>query len=97
MTPIMKQVILACSIVLAIACNQNNKPAEKTHAPMPEPPAMAEAATSDKWPDPVCRMPYDTSYKEWAVYQKDTVHFCSITCKEIFQKAPEKYMAKLKK
>lgn len=93
----MKQLILTCSVLLALACNQNSKPAETKDAPMPEVPATTETVVSDKLPDPVCQMPYDTSYKEWTVYQKDTIHFCSITCKEVFLKAPDKYMAKLKK
>ncbi|GAA0526959.1 YHS domain-containing protein [Chitinophaga japonensis] len=46
--------------------------------------------------DPVCEMPYDTSYQEWSVYKGDTVYFCSPTCKGVFDKNPEKYAANLK-
>ncbi|MGO4611040.1 YHS domain-containing protein [Variovorax sp. 2RAF20] len=31
------------------------------------------------------------------MYKGDTLHFCSVTCKGVFEKAPEKYMAKLGK
>lgn len=46
--------------------------------------------------DPICEMPYDTSYVEYSVYKGDTVHFCSPTCKGVFDKNPEKYAANLK-
>ncbi|HEU4553259.1 MAG TPA: YHS domain-containing protein [Chitinophaga sp.] len=49
-----------------------------------------------KMGDPVCQMPYDTSYVEWSVYKGDTVHFCSPTCKGVFDKTPGKYAANLK-
>jgi YHS domain-containing protein len=46
--------------------------------------------------DPICEMPYDTSYAEYSVYKGHTVHFCSPTCKSVFDKNPEKYAANLK-
>jgi YHS domain-containing protein len=91
----MKHIFIIGSALFIFACNQAPKPAEKQE--MPAAKEAPVAAVSDKLPDPVCRMPYDTSYKEWTVYQQDTIHFCSVTCKEVFAKAPEKYMAKLKK
>jgi YHS domain-containing protein len=86
----MKYLLLFCSAILLFSCQQNNAPKEQ------QAPAAAEtqapvAAVSNKLPDPVCEMPYDTSYKA------DTLHFCSATCKGVFEKAPEKYMAKLGK
>ncbi|RFM35889.1 YHS domain-containing protein [Chitinophaga silvisoli] len=45
--------------------------------------------------DPVCGMPYDTMFHEFSVYKNDTVHFCSPTCKRVFDKNPEKFAAKL--
>ncbi|CAL1521625.1 YHS domain-containing protein [Chitinophaga sp. MM2321] len=93
----MKLFILACSTLFIFACNQSSKPTDAQDTPMPEAPAPEQAVVSDKWPDPVCRMPYDTSYKEWTVYQSDTIHFCSTTCKGVFEKNPEKFMARLKK
>ncbi|SFO30078.1 YHS domain-containing protein [Chitinophaga sp. YR627] len=63
------------------------QPAE--HAP------AENAVVAGKLPDPVCGMPYDTMYKEWSVYKTDTLHFCSPTCKRVFEKNPEKYAAKL--
>ncbi|KAA2245794.1 YHS domain-containing protein [Chitinophaga agrisoli] len=46
--------------------------------------------------DPVCQMPYDTSYHEFSVYKGDTVNFCSPTCKGVFDKNPDKYAVNLK-
>lgn len=57
--------------------------------------AITTASVSGKPGDPVCEMPYDTSYHEFSVYKGDTIHFCSVTCKEVFDKNPEKYAAKL--
>ncbi|WP_202928953.1 YHS domain-containing protein [Chitinophaga agri] len=65
----------------------STQPAE--HAP------AENAVVAGKLPDPVCGMPYDTMYKEWSVYKTDTVHFCSPTCKRVFDKNPEKYAGKL--
>ncbi|WP_218162151.1 YHS domain-containing protein [Chitinophaga sp. CF118] len=65
------------------------KPAEQTPAPIQDP------LIAGKLPDPVCQMPYDTMYHEWSVYKKDTLHFCSPTCKRVFDKNPEKYASKL--
>lgn len=64
------------------------KPAEQAPAPIQE-------SAITKPGDPVCGMPYDAAYKEWSVYKKDTIHFCSPTCKGVFDKNPEKYAAKL--
>ncbi|MBW8685599.1 YHS domain-containing protein [Chitinophaga rhizophila] len=63
------------------------QPAEHTPA--------ENAVVAGKLPDPVCGMPYDTMYKEWSVYKTDTIHFCSPTCKRVFDKNPEKYAGKL--
>jgi YHS domain-containing protein len=67
--------------------SDTTQPAETTPAQGP--------AVAGKLPDPVCGMPYDTMYKEWSVYQNDTLHFCSPTCKRVFDKNPEKYAGKL--
>ncbi len=90
----MKFIFITCSALFLFACAQKQAPAENTTAPAAETPA---AVAVNKLPDPVCEMPYDTSYKEWTVYKTDTLHFCSATCKSVFEKAPEKYMAKLGK
>ncbi|WP_291912829.1 YHS domain-containing protein [Chitinophaga sp. CB10] len=91
----MKYVLVAAALFV-MSCAQQAKPAETatTGATTPE---TKTAAVSGKLPDPVCEMPYDTSYQEWTVYKNDTLHFCSSTCKEVFLKAPDKYMAKLGK
>ena len=95
----MKYIFITCSALFLFACAQQNKPAENNNTPA-APATATEKPVADangKLPDPVCEMPYDTAYKEWAVYKGDTVHFCSVTCKGVFEKAPEKYMAKLGK
>lgn len=95
----MKHIFVIGSALFLFACAQQNKPAENNTMPA-TPAAATEKLTADangKLPDPVCEMPYDTSYKEWTVYKGDTLHFCSPTCKGVFEKAPEKYMAKLGK
>ncbi|MGO4289615.1 YHS domain-containing protein [Chitinophaga sp. RAB17] len=95
----MKYIFFIGSALFLFACAQQNKPAENNAMPA-TPAATTEKPVADangKLPDPVCEMPYDTSYKEWAVYKGDTLHFCSVTCKGVFEKAPEKYMAKLGK
>ncbi|SHK99457.1 YHS domain-containing protein [Chitinophaga jiangningensis] len=91
----MKYVLVAAALFM-MSCAQQSKPAETTGTATAEP-AATTAAVTDKLPDPVCEMPYDTSYQEWTVYKTDTLHFCSSTCKEVFLKAPDKYMAKLGK
>ena len=58
--------------------------------------ATTAVAANGKPGDPVCEMPYDTSYHEFSVYKGDTVYFCSTTCKGVFDKNPEKYAANLK-
>ncbi|MEC5148313.1 YHS domain-containing protein [Chitinophaga sp. 212800010-3] len=95
----MKHIFIACSAIFLFACAQQQKPAatDSTAMQTPAPAKNQLTAINGKLPDPVCEMPYDTTYKEWAVYKGDTVHFCSTTCKGVFEKAPEKYMAKLGK
>lgn len=84
------------------ACNQpsTEKAAAKADSSMSTVTQPAEDTTAlqpiaGKLGDPVCGMPYDTTYHEFSVYKNDTVHFCSPTCKRVFDKNPEKYAAKL--
>ncbi|MDR6565692.1 YHS domain-containing protein [Chitinophaga ginsengisegetis] len=93
----MKYIFITCSTLFLFACAQKQAPAENAGTPAPAAAETPAVVASNKLPDPVCEMPYDTSYKEWAVYKTDTLHFCSTTCKGVFEKAPEKYMAKLGK
>lgn len=93
---------ISCTLLLAAlmtACgNSGTKPAHDSGASTPQPAEHApaqDAVIAGKLPDPVCGMPYDTMYKEWSVYQNDTIHFCSPTCKRVFDKNPEKYAGKL--
>ncbi|MFY0252595.1 YHS domain-containing protein [Chitinophaga sp. 30R24] len=90
----MRYLFITCNAIFLFACAQQPKPADTSAE------KAATAATTvvnGMLPDPVCEMPYDTSYNEWTVYKGDTLHFCSPTCKSVFEKAPEKYMAKLNK
>jgi len=94
----MTKVIYICLLAgLMAACNEApKKPVPEAVKPAeqaPEP--VHEAAIAGKFPDAVCGMPYDTSYHEWSVYKKDTLRFCSPTCKRVFDKNPEKYASKL--
>jgi len=85
---------LCYSILLAgilTACGANTTQQEQVAGGQ-----EATAVASSKPGDPVCEMPYDTAYQEWSVYKGDTVHFCSPTCKGVFDKNPEKYAANLK-
>ncbi len=99
----MKQLLnISYTLLLAAfmtACgNSGTKPAGDSDAVTTQPADQEPAkdpAIAGKLPDPVCGMPYDTMYKEWSVYQNDTVHFCSPTCKRVFDKNPEKYAGKL--
>jgi YHS domain-containing protein len=88
---------IALSLALLAACAQRG--AEQQQQAAGDTAAMAAtpatAPMAGKLPDPVCGMDYDTSYHEWSVYKGDTVHFCSPTCKEVFDKNPEKWAAKL--
>lgn len=84
------------------ACNQHSseKAASKADSAMSTVTQPAEDTTAlqpiaGKLGDPVCGMPYDTMFHEFSVYKKDTVHFCSPTCKRVFDKNPEKFAAKL--
>jgi YHS domain-containing protein len=84
---------------LMTACgNSGTKQAVGTDAVTTQPAEHTPAentVVAGKLPDPVCGMPYDTMYKEWSVYKTDTIHFCSPTCKRVFDKNPEKHAGKL--
>lgn len=80
-------------LVALIACSG---PSGQQAATTQEDTAVTAVAANGKPGDPVCEMPYDTSYQEYSVFKGDTVFFCSTTCKGVFDKNPEKYAAKLK-
>jgi YHS domain-containing protein len=95
-------VIVSLAAGAFFACNQpsTEKAAAKADSAMSTVTQPAEDTTAllpiaGKLGDPVCGMPYDTTYHESSVYKNDTVHFCSPTCKRVFDKNPEKYAAKL--
>ena len=102
----MKQLTIISACLLAAVFAACNQPASK-HAAAADStitavtdttsakPSEEMAAVAGKYPDPVCGMPYDTMFHEWSVYKKDTLHFCSPTCKRVFDKNPEKFAAKL--
>jgi YHS domain-containing protein len=41
--------------------------------------------------DPVCKMPISKGAKDVSVYKGKQVGFCSIVCKEMFDKNPKQY------
>jgi YHS domain-containing protein len=103
-------VLLAASMMAACNNGDSSKSTKdtvKTSADMPAtPPEENAPVTTGKDTtsaaggfvqkmDPVCGMPFDTSFHEWAVYKKDTIRFCSPTCKRIYEKNPAKFVAKL--
>ena len=77
------------------ACGAPSGQQSATTADTTDTTTTTTVAANGKPGDPVCEMPYDTSYHEFSVYKGDTVHFCSVTCKGVFDKNPEKYAAKL--
>jgi YHS domain-containing protein len=100
----MKQIIhigvfIGLLTLVMAACSDTPKKAPAlenvTVKPAEQAPAPIQKAIAGKFPDAVCGMPYDTTYHEWSVYKKDTLHFCSPTCKRVFDKNPEKYASKL--
>jgi YHS domain-containing protein len=44
--------------------------------------------------DPVCGMNVNEKSKFKVVYKNETYYFCSLICKEEFEKNPEKYLKK---
>ncbi len=44
--------------------------------------------------DPICKMHVEKDAKHSSIYQGKKVNFCSIVCKEMFDKNPEKYAVK---
>lgn len=86
---------LACLLAACGAGSTKHSAPEDTTTAMAPAATATDAAVAGKLGDPVCGMPYDTAYKEWSVYKTDTVHFCSPTCKGVFDKNPAKYAAKL--
>jgi YHS domain-containing protein len=90
----MMRTLYVCLLTgLLAACNEAPKKEVPAAKPASEP--THEAVIADKYPDAVCGMPYDTAYHEWSVYKKDTLYFCSPTCKRVFDKNPEKFASKL--
>ena len=55
-----------------------------------------QESVSKKKTDPICDMKKEKNWKEFSVYQNDTVWFCSEVCRKIFLKKPEKYLSKSK-
>ncbi len=44
--------------------------------------------------DPVCRMLVEEKTAFTSTYQGKTYYFCSLDCKEIFEKCPEQFIGK---
>ena len=95
----MKKLLYVMAFAGALtACGSSNT-SHQEQTPMAaqqEDTAAVSLIVNGKMGDPVCGMPYDTSYHEFSVYNADTVNFCSPTCKGVFDKNPAKYAANLK-
>ncbi len=91
MRTILSVLILATAFA---ACN--NMPQNNTgNAGMAAATAKAVNMAAGEEMDPVCEMPYDPEWTEYALHKEDTVHFCSENCKKAFVAKPEKYVKSL--
>ena len=86
-----KNLILGVLVLMLVFQKPMNVQAQNGSDKNAQPKAIAK-----KKIDPICDMPAEKSWKEFTVYQNDTVRFCSDVCRKIFLKKPEKYAAKLK-
>jgi YHS domain-containing protein len=95
----MKKITLyIAASVFFTACNNNENTSSATFntADTAVKTEEAKPLASNTKIDPICEMEYDASWTEYSVYNGDTVKFCSEVCKEVFDKNPDKYAAKLK-
>lgn len=83
----MYKYILAIASILIISCNG----APEKMAGKIEETAKNEKKTTGKM-DPVCEMPYDSTWVDMTIYNGDTVKFCSENCKKAFLVKPTKYI-----
>ncbi|MBI4343279.1 MAG: YHS domain-containing protein [Candidatus Omnitrophica bacterium] len=54
---------------------------------------MGDDVSPEAARDPVCQMPVDPAlYAFSAVHQGQTYQFCSLTCQQLFEEDPERYL-----
>jgi len=90
----MRNIFLMILIALCLAACNSDAPQPrhaKTDTTMAMPAGTAMVADANTPVDPVCEMPYDTSWTDITVYERDTVRFCSEACKKTFLARPGKY------
>ena len=95
----MKKLLILPVLFLALACGE-----ESTESHNHDHADHAEATTKMSQEervnkimagiiDPVCDMEYDPStWTDSTVYNGNTLHFCSSTCKNVFEGNSEKYL-----
>lgn len=94
----MKKILLALPILFALACNTNAESdsdvtVSETESPVTHEEVKENVAVSIATHDPVCKMERTENWTEFSVYEgKDSVWFCSLHCKEEFDKNPTKYL-----
>lgn len=89
----MKKVMIAIVILFTMTSNsftqqEPNKVAKTTASD------VKKVITLEEGKDPVCKMHVEKEAKNTSTYKGKKVIFCSIVCKEMFDKNPEKYVTK---
>lgn len=69
-----------------------SKKVEKTKKSKIEEKAVGQTLQADT-KDPICKMSVPKGAKQVSIYKGKQIGFCSIVCKEMFDKNPEKYIA----
>ncbi|PWK23365.1 YHS domain-containing protein [Arcicella aurantiaca] len=87
----MKKVIIAIISTLCLSTGVfaqhegHSKKSEKAKQP------KAEQVLQNDAIDPICKMSVPKGSKQVSIYKGKQVGFCSIVCKEMFDKDPKKY------
>ncbi|MBB6001608.1 YHS domain-containing protein [Arcicella rosea] len=89
----MKQLILSFAVLTAIGnvAYPQEKPNKAAKATINK---VKKEVILEEGKDPICKMHVEKDAKNTSTYQGKKVNFCSIVCKEMFDKNPEKYAVK---
>ena len=86
----MKKTIITfiCTLCMTfgIFAQKGKKSAEEKHQHSETSEVLKEDAK-----DPICKMPVGKGTKQVSVYKGKQIGFCSVVCKEMFDKNPKKY------
>lgn len=85
--------VIVAGMMLA-SCGNAPEGTTKIEMPAEQSAASTETAAPTGPMDPVCEMPKDSTWTAYSVHNGDTTWFCSDVCKGVFDKNPEKYVAK---